>query len=134
MVFIVCQAGKSFYYYVIGNYTVRVGEILAYNLKEKRRKCGFSQGQLAEKVEVSTHHIGMIEIARDFPTLDLVERIAGALDIEIYELFVNPLSTHEELERLYQTVANDIDRVVSEAVEKALSGKRKKQAPVSKKS
>jgi transcriptional regulator with XRE-family HTH domain len=112
---------------------VRVGEILAYNLKEKRRNCGFSQEKLAEKVEVSTHHIGMIEIARDFPTLDLVERIAGALDIEIYELFVNPLSTHEELERLYQTVANDIERVVTEAVEKALNGTCKKQSPVSKK-
>ncbi|GHV27671.1 hypothetical protein AGMMS4952_09760 [Spirochaetia bacterium] len=112
---------------------MRVGELLAYNLKEKRRNRGFSQAQLAEKVEVSTHHIGMIEIARDFPTLDLVERIARALEIEIYELFVEPLSTHEELERLYQTVANDIERVVTEAVEKALSGKCKKPATVSKK-
>ncbi|GHV80446.1 hypothetical protein AGMMS49944_22370 [Spirochaetia bacterium] len=107
--------------------------MFAYNLKEKRRNRGFSQAQLAEKVEVSTHHIGMIEIARDFPTLDLVERIAGALDIEIYELFVNPLSAHEELERLYQTVANDIERVVTEAVEKALSGKCKKPSTVSQK-
>ncbi|GHV92958.1 hypothetical protein AGMMS50268_34610 [Spirochaetia bacterium] len=112
---------------------MRVGEIFAYNLKEKRRECGFSQAQLAERVEVSTHHIGMIEIARDFPTLDLVERIAGVLDIEIYELFVDPLSTHEELERMYQIVANDIERVVTEAVEKVLSGKYKKQPLVSKK-
>jgi transcriptional regulator with XRE-family HTH domain len=121
---IVCQVGKIIYYYVRGNRLVRLREILAYRLKEKRRKCGFSQARLAEKVEVSTHHIGMIEIARDLPTLDLVERIADALDIEIYELFVDPFSSHEELERLYQTVAKNIDHVVAEAVEKALSGKQ----------
>jgi transcriptional regulator with XRE-family HTH domain len=101
----------------------RLGEIFAYNLKEKRRKRGLTQEKLAELVNVSTHHIGMIEIARNFPTLDLIERLAGALDTEIYELFIDPLSPHEELERLYQTVASDIERVVAEAVEKVLSVK-----------
>lgn len=100
-------------------------ETFAYNLKEKRRKCGFSQAKLAEKVDVSTHHIAMIEIARNFPTLDLVERIAGVLDIEVYELFIDPLSPHEELERLYQIVANDIEKVVANAIEKVIAGKCK---------
>jgi hypothetical protein len=54
-----------------------------------------------------------------------VERIADVLDIEIYELFVDPFSPHEELERLYQTVANNIERVVDDAVEKVLAGKCK---------
>ncbi|MDR2021364.1 MAG: helix-turn-helix transcriptional regulator [Treponema sp.] len=100
-------------------------EIFAYNLKEKRRKCGFTQAQLAEKVDVSTHHIGMLEIARNYPTLELVERLAGVLDVEIYELFVDPLSSREELKRLYQIVANDIERVVGEAVQKVFAGKCK---------
>jgi transcriptional regulator with XRE-family HTH domain len=98
----------------------RLKEIFAHNLKEKRRKCGFSQAVLAEKVDVSTHHIAMIEIARNFPTLDLVERIAGVLDVEVYELFIDPLSPHEEMERLYQTVANDIEQLVANTIEKAL--------------
>jgi transcriptional regulator with XRE-family HTH domain len=102
-----------------------IKEIFAYNLREKRRKRGFTQAQLAEKVNVSTHHIGMLEIARNYPTLDLAERIADTLGIEIYELFVDPLSPHEELKRLFQTVAGDIERVVAEAVQKALSGKCK---------
>jgi transcriptional regulator with XRE-family HTH domain len=99
----------------------RLKEIFAYNLKKHRRRRGFTQAQLAEKVDVSTHHVGMLEIARNFPTLELVERIANTLDIEIYELFIDPLSPHEELERLYQTVANDIERVVAEAIQKALA-------------
>jgi transcriptional regulator with XRE-family HTH domain len=114
---------KRLYYYLTGNFMARLKEIFAYNLKEKRRKRGFTQAQLAEKVDVSTHHIGMLEIARNYPTMELVERIAETLDSEIYELFIDPLSPHEELERLYQTVANDIERVVAEAIQKALSGK-----------
>jgi transcriptional regulator with XRE-family HTH domain len=79
-------------------------EIFAYNLKKKRQECGFTQAQLAEKTDVSTHHIGMLEIARNYPTLELVERIAHILNIETYELFIDPLSPREELERLYQTI------------------------------
>lgn len=119
-------------------------EILAYNLKKKRQNCGFSQAQLAEMVKVSTHHIATIETARNYPTLDLVERMAKALNIEIYELFINPLSALEEMEQLYKTVAANIDllisgsmerlyqltaikieQAVSKSVEKTLTGKRK---------
>jgi transcriptional regulator with XRE-family HTH domain len=100
-----------------------IQEIFAHNLKKKRQNCGFSQAKLAEIVSVSTHHIAMMEIARHNPTLDLVERIANALNIEIYELFINPLSPHEELEHLYKEVAKNIEQVVGEAIEKALNGK-----------
>jgi transcriptional regulator with XRE-family HTH domain len=101
----------------------RLRDIFAYNLKENRRDRGFTQAQLAERVDVSTHHIAMLEIARNYPTLELVERFAEALDIEIYRLFINPLSPQEEMERLYQTVAKDIERLVGETVEKVLSEK-----------
>jgi DNA-binding XRE family transcriptional regulator len=98
-------------------------EIFAHNLKEKRRNCGFSQAKLAEMVSVSTHHIATIETARNYPALDLVERMANALGIEVHELFINPLSPREEMEHLYQAVAKNIGQVVGEAVEKALAGK-----------
>ncbi|MDR0502017.1 MAG: helix-turn-helix domain-containing protein [Treponema sp.] len=100
-------------------------EILAHNLKKKRQNCGLSQAKLAEMVNVSTHHITTIETARNYPTLDLVARLANALDIEIYELFINPLSPPEEMERLYQTIAKNIENLISEAIEKALSNKQK---------
>ncbi|MDR1147852.1 MAG: helix-turn-helix transcriptional regulator [Spirochaetaceae bacterium] len=100
----------------------RLGEILAKNMKKHRRKCGISQAQLAEKVNVSTHHIGMIELARNFPTLDLVERIANALDIEIYQLFVEPHSPNEELEQLRQEIKDDMKQLLNEFLEKAIHG------------
>jgi len=93
-------------------------DILAHNLKEKRKICGFSQEKLAEMVNVSIHHIATIETARNYPTLDLVERMAKALNIEIYELFINPLSPPEEMERLYEVAAKNIDKLMSESMER----------------
>ena len=100
-------------------------EVIAHNMKEQRRRSGLTQAQLAEKVNVSTHHIARIETAKDYPRLELADRIANVLDIEIYQLFIDPLSTHEELKRLYHTVAKNIDQVVSEAIEKAIANKFK---------
>jgi len=100
-----------------------VREIFAHNLKKNRQNCGLSQAKLAEKVNVSTHHIAMIETARSYPALELVERIATVLDIEIYELFIDPISPPKEMERLYQTVAKNIEHVVGEAIEKILADK-----------
>jgi transcriptional regulator with XRE-family HTH domain len=99
-------------------------EIFAYNLKAKRRKYGITQAKLAEKVGVSTHHIAMIEIARHYPTLELVERIANTLDIEIYELFIVKPTPENALERLHQEVLQDIKQVVGEAVEKAVAAQQ----------
>jgi len=98
-------------------------EIFAYNLKKYRQNCGFSQAKLAEKVNVSTHHIAMIEIARNYPAMELVERLADVLDIEIYQLFINPLSPIEEMEKLYQTVAKNIEQLIVSAIEKAYMNK-----------
>jgi transcriptional regulator with XRE-family HTH domain len=99
-------------------------EIFAYNLKKNRQNNGLSQAKLAEKVNVSTHHIAMIEIGRNYPAMELVERIANVLNIEIHELFIAPLSTPVEMDRLYQTVAKNIEQVVGDAIEKALFEKR----------
>ncbi|MDR2922928.1 MAG: hypothetical protein LBU85_06270, partial [Treponema sp.] len=52
------------------------------------------------------------------PTLDLVERMANALGIEIYELFINPLSPPEEMERLYQVASKNIERLICDSMER----------------
>ena len=96
----------------------KLREILAHNLKKNRKKSGFSQAKLAEKVDVSTHHIAMIEICRDYPKLDLLERIADALEIEIYELFIDPHSTTEEMRLVYLTAIKKIEKLASEAINK----------------
>lgn len=94
---------------------------LAYNLREKRHKCGFTQSQLAEKVDVSTHHIAMIEIARSYPTLELAERIADALGIEVYELFVKKYTAKDAFQRLHDTYVGNIKKLIEETIKEAIA-------------
>jgi transcriptional regulator with XRE-family HTH domain len=103
-------------------------EILADNLRKNRRRCGLTQAKLAEKADVSTHFIAMIEIARKFPAPESLDKIAAALGIETWELFTGPVSPEGELMWLRQAVLNDIERVVAEAVKQAL-GKTAKDTP-----
>jgi DNA-binding XRE family transcriptional regulator len=77
-----------------------------------------TQEKPAEKIDVSTHHIGMIELTRNFPALDFVERIANAPDIEIYQLFMEPHSPNEELEQLRQEIRGDMKQPLDEYFKK----------------
>jgi transcriptional regulator with XRE-family HTH domain len=45
--------------------------------------------QLAELCDSSTGYIGEIESGKRFPSVSMIERIAGALNIESYFLFKN---------------------------------------------
>jgi DNA-binding XRE family transcriptional regulator len=102
----------------MGNKKVRQPSVFVQNLRKHRRKCGLTQAQLAEKVNVSTHHIGMIELSRNNPTLELVERIAQALQIQTYELFIDPLAPNVELQRLRQEIREDMAQLLDKALEK----------------
>jgi len=105
-----------------------IRDILARNIKENRRKRGLSQERLAEKAGISTPFVAMIEVSRKFPTPDVLDKIAGALNIKTWQLFTVPPSPEDVTERLYHVVAKNIEQIVSDAVEKALAGKCKKQS------
>jgi transcriptional regulator with XRE-family HTH domain len=103
----------------------KLREILANNLKAYRHKSGLSQAKLAEKAGISTQYIAMIELSRQFPTPEVSEKIAEALDIEAYELFAVPLSPENAMERLHRDIIKEIREVIVEVLENALSEKHK---------
>src|SRR6187401_13542 len=51
--------------------------------RENRIRLRLTQRQLADAVGVSRGHVANIELGRANPPLDLVDRIARALDVEI---------------------------------------------------
>jgi transcriptional regulator with XRE-family HTH domain len=113
-------------------------DIFARNLKENRRRCGLSQEKLAERVNVSTHHIAMIELARNFPTSELMERIASVLNVKIQELFAESHSPHEEWKQLRREIRDDMKQLLDEFVKKTNApvgnarqgkGKKRKKEP-----
>jgi transcriptional regulator with XRE-family HTH domain len=99
----------------------KLRDIFVRNLKKTRKKCGLSQEKLAEKADVSTHHIAMIELSRNFPTIDLVERLAAALNVDVYELFMDPDSSGGIGEINHQSFMDDMRRMVDNAVENAFA-------------
>jgi len=64
-----------------------IRDLLAKNMKAYRNSLGLSQAKLAEKVDTSTHYIGMIETMNNFPSPEMLERIAAALGVDTVDLF-----------------------------------------------
>jgi transcriptional regulator with XRE-family HTH domain len=62
-------------------------QIFITNLKNYRKEKGVSQMKLAELCDSATSYIGQIEIGNKFPSVDMVEKIAAALQIRPYQLF-----------------------------------------------
>lgn len=69
-------------------------------LRTLRKARGLSQEALAEKADTHFTYIGVIERGEQSPTLDTVEKIAKALDMETKELFLFPSGEQAESESL----------------------------------
>jgi transcriptional regulator with XRE-family HTH domain len=95
-------------------------------MKEYRRKRGFSQAKLAETADTSTHYIAMIELKRKFPSPEMLERIAAALEIDTPELFSMPPSAAGALRRLHEEVLWDMEKTLDEAVNRVVKKSIKK--------
>jgi len=126
--YIDCQYVYNFYNQFVSYYDgkmANIRDVLANNLKKNRKKCGITQSILAEKAGVSTQYIAMIELSRQFPTPDVLERIANAFNIEAHELFNVPPSPESSMERLHRDIIHEIREVFVEVLEKALADKYK---------
>jgi len=60
---------------------------LGLNISYYRKLRGISQEKLAEKVDISRTHMSRIETADCAVSLDVIFRLADALEIEPYKLF-----------------------------------------------
>lgn len=56
-------------------------------IKEYRKKRNITQAQLAEMVNVDNKHISCIESGKNFPSPNLIERLATSLNVEPKDLF-----------------------------------------------
>ena len=66
---------------------MRLKDVFVQNLRKYRRRRKISQAALADICDTSTSYIGQIEIGNRFPSLDMVDKIAKALQIKPHLLF-----------------------------------------------
>ena len=107
-----------------------IREVLAKNIKAYRSALGLTQANLAEKVNTSTHYIGMIENKKKFPTPEMLERIAAALEIDAPALFstraFRAKAAHKTggrpMVKLQEQAMDDITQVISTLVRELGNG------------
>jgi len=112
-------------------------KVFIHNMKKYRKKRRISQMKLAGMLETSTSYIGEIEINSRVPSLAMVEKIANALNIEPFRLFVDDsepkddniqeaedylecLSTKERkdlTQRIVERITNQVEQILQPETE-----------------
>ena len=93
-----------------------IKEILAANLRENRRKKGLTQEKLAEMADISLRYLAMLELGNSFPSGDMLEKLAKALDIQAFQLFYPTATPEGALLHLEQSIVANIEKVLSTAL------------------
>ncbi|MDR3356507.1 MAG: helix-turn-helix domain-containing protein [Spirochaetaceae bacterium] len=102
---------------------MQLRQIFIENMKRFRQDMGISQMLLAERIDSSTNYISEIEIGRKFPSVEMIEKIAGALNIDAYQLFKDADTETERLERNPAAYLRDIPLKIRKNLAAELSGR-----------
>jgi transcriptional regulator with XRE-family HTH domain len=97
-----------------------IKQLVALNIKQYRSKCGLTQAKLAEKANASTQYIAMIELGRKFPSLEMLERLAAALEVDNLDLFSPPPFPSENLINHQKTFLAELEKEIGTSVNKAV--------------
>ena len=64
--------------------------LLAWNLRRIRTARGVSQERLADEAGVDRKYVGILERQENSASVDILDRLARALEIDLVEFFVKP--------------------------------------------
>jgi len=102
-----------------------IRQVLAQNLKKNRQKCDLTQEKLAEKAGISAHYLAMVEVEKKFPTPEMLDKIAEALNIETVQLFDVSSTPEGVLLQLEQSLISNIEHTISVTIKQTLSNELK---------
>lgn len=77
---------------------MEIKELFGRNLQFYRQKKGWTQEQLAEQIETEVRTVSRIENGSTATRFSIVEKIAELLDIEIFQLFMQPYEQNISIE------------------------------------
>ena len=80
-------------------------------LKEARKARGFTQEQLAAALNISTPHLGNIEIGKRGVSIDLLMEISNVLNVPIDFLVRGTLSPTYQINSLLEQAKSILDQV-----------------------
>jgi len=94
-------------------------ELFITNLKDYRKLLKISQAKLAEICDSSQAYIAEIEVGKKFPSPDMIEKIASALEVESYRLFQN--KAEKDVRTLTPLQKQEIISKINEATFKVIN-------------
>lgn len=98
--------------FTMGNLDIR--KIFGENVRYYRKKAGLSQEQLAEKLEITPGHLGIIERGAKFASYKLLEKMIEVLNVNPSNLFYS-----SESESINKTKQDEIDLVIQHELKNA---------------
>jgi len=113
------------------NHTPGVQQILAKNIKDARKKLGYSQQTLAERAEISPGHMNDLEQGRKWVSAVTLERLSNALGLEAYMLLapqgdIPELDAFRLLTEFAASVRQDVNATIDGTLGKALQRAKKR--------
>ncbi len=102
---------------------------LGMNIKARREELGLTQGELAAKAHLSLPFLAAIEIGKKTPSLNSLDLIARAMEVEAFELLMPSWIEHPYPVRVtIRKYTEEAEKRIRTAVNKALRDLSKKYA------
>lgn len=84
--------------------------LIGIRIEKLRKSRGLTRESFAEKADISTNYLGRMERGTENPTLDMLFKIAKALNVETWELLDFKHETnHRELKELLTELLNEAE-------------------------
>jgi transcriptional regulator with XRE-family HTH domain len=95
--------------------------LLGERIRELRKARGLTQEQLAELVEVEQKHVSRLELGKSYPTIERLEKIAEALNVQLKDFFDfmhldSPDTRALKIDELVKGMNEDYQRIIFKIV------------------
>ena len=89
--------------------------VLSKNMKALRKKKNISQAGLAEKIDTSPNYISKIEAEKQFPSVQMIEQIAMALDCDSVDLFSVNIIENNRIDLIQSDLMRNINSLIDKS-------------------
>ena len=98
-----------------------VRTLVARNMRRARKRLGISQRHLSERADVPVSLVAAVELERKFPDPEKLERVATALGLQPFQLFLDEedWSVHDRYESVV-TLVGELKQRINRELDEAL--------------
>jgi transcriptional regulator with XRE-family HTH domain len=86
-------------------------ELLGARIRELRKSRGWTQARLAAMIDIEQKHVSRIELGKNYPTIDRLEKMAEALKVPLTSFFDFPhLKNNDERIVSIEEMVKELDK------------------------